>query len=370
MFGNKLSNNVFIRRLAGRCTAEHIRLRGQFQLLFLAALRIVKREPDYRKSGDLREASAGLGRMRTVQIRGAVCAVLILDGGILGSVRESDSGGKRIVSAGKGLHCAPLYPYVFLTGKYEISEQMIEKANALGGLGITKDTRGPDMPATSVTWYEAAKFVNWLNTSTGGLPAYKFDGSGNFQLWRPTDQGYESTNLYRNKLARYVLPSVHEWHKAAFYNPNSGTYYTYTTASDTVPDGIDFPGDAIFDAVFYDGGLNSNPDVISNVGVASPYGTLGQGGNVDEWVETASDFVNNATSEQRMRIGGSWVDGVSFLSSYGSSSAGPSVERQYSGFRIVSTVPEPPAIALSIAGVCVLLSFSSGHRQLLRNAAA
>lgn len=35
-------------------------------------------------------------------------------------------------------------------GKYEISEQMIDKANTLGGLGITKNTRGADKPATSV----------------------------------------------------------------------------------------------------------------------------------------------------------------------------------------------------------------------------
>src|SRR3954467_12978891 len=68
-------------------------------------------------------------------------------------------------------------PYVYRIGKYEISEQMIDKANALGALGTTKDTRGPDYPATSVTWYEAAKFVNWLDSSSGSVPAYKFDGS-------------------------------------------------------------------------------------------------------------------------------------------------------------------------------------------------
>ena len=65
-------------------------------------------------------------------------------------------------------------PYTYRMGKFEISEQMIDKANALGGLGITKDTRGADKPATSVSWNEAARFVNWLNTSTGSTPAYKF----------------------------------------------------------------------------------------------------------------------------------------------------------------------------------------------------
>jgi hypothetical protein len=98
-------------------------------------------------------------------------------------------------------------PYSYRIGKYEVSEQMIDKANALGGLGITKDTRGPDYPATSVTWFEAARFVNWLNTSTGSVPAYKFDSGGTFQLWQPSDAGYDSTNLYRNKLATYFLPS-------------------------------------------------------------------------------------------------------------------------------------------------------------------
>ncbi len=49
--------------------------------------------------------------------------------------------------------------YDYRIGKYEISEDMINKANTLGGLGITKDTRGADKPATNITWYEAAMFA-------------------------------------------------------------------------------------------------------------------------------------------------------------------------------------------------------------------
>ena len=37
-------------------------------------------------------------------------------------------------------------PYAYRMAKYEISEQMIDKANALGGLGITKDPRGRIFP--------------------------------------------------------------------------------------------------------------------------------------------------------------------------------------------------------------------------------
>ena len=75
-------------------------------------------------------------------------------------------------------------PYVFRMGTFEISEVMIQAANAQSAadgdpLAITIDTRGPDMPATRVSWFEAARFVNWLNTSTGHTPAYNFASGGN-----------------------------------------------------------------------------------------------------------------------------------------------------------------------------------------------
>ena len=110
--------------------------------------------------------------------------------------------------------------YIYRMGQFAVSEDMIDKANTLGGLGITKDTRGPNKPATNIDWFEAAQFVNWLNTSTGNTPAYNFDPNGSFQLWDPNDTGYNPNNLYRNSLAKYVLPSVHEWYKAAYYDPN------------------------------------------------------------------------------------------------------------------------------------------------------
>ena len=52
---------------------------------------------------------------------------------------------------------------------------MIEKANAEGGLEITlRDMtdvggNGPNQPAQGPGWNQAARFVNWLNTSRGSL---------------------------------------------------------------------------------------------------------------------------------------------------------------------------------------------------------
>jgi hypothetical protein len=257
--------------------------------------------------------------------------------------------------------------YSYRIGKYEISEQVIDKANALGALGITKDARGPDYPATSVTWFEAAKFVNWLNTSTGHTPAYKFDVGGNFQLWLPTDPGYDAANLYRNKKAKYFLPSINEWHKAAYYSP-AGVYYDYPTGSESVPDGIDFVGDPMFDAVFFDGGLNPGPNVITNVGLPSPYGTLGQGGNIQEWEETAFDRINDVATDQRSDDGGAWgTTNTGLLAEHTGIGVAPTFRGAFLGFRVASAIPEPSAdLLIGESAFALLALMRQGYKFVRR----
>ncbi len=130
-------------------------------------------------------------------------------------------------------------PYVYRIGKYEISEAMIDAVNALteGDAEPIERAiaRGPNKPATGVMWWSWARFANWLNTSTGNHPAYKFDDSGNFQLWELGDAGYNPNNLFRNRLAKYVIPSADEWYKAAFYDPVSDLWWDYPNGRNTPP---------------------------------------------------------------------------------------------------------------------------------------
>ena len=251
-------------------------------------------------------------------------------------------------------------PYTYRIGTFEISEQMIDKANTLGGLGITKTTRGADKPATNVTWNAAARFINWLNTSTGNPPAYKFaaqpaepnySANANIQLWLPSDAGYNPSNLYRNSLARYFLPSVDEWYKAAYYDPASGVYYDYPTGSNIAPDPVAF-GTTARTAV-YNG--QAGPANIMLAGGLSPYGTMGQGGNVNEWEETDFDLVNGPSSSLRGIRGGYWVSLAGVLSSSNRGNSGPASGGIDLGFRVAS-IPEPSSLPLvAIASVGLLL---------------
>ena len=203
-----------------------------------------------------------------------------------------------------------------------------------------------------MSWFEAARFVNWLNADAGHAPAYKFDPAGAFQLWAPGDAGYNPANPFRNAQAVYVLPSIDEWYKAAFYDPALGVWWDYPTGSDDPPtpvaSGTD-PGSAIYN--------QSGPADIDAAGGASWTGTIAQAGNVSEWHETAVDLTNSTDIEPRVVRGGSWFanpNPLDFQAAFFGSSQ-PFVSPRNVGFRIAA-VPEPTAIVnLTTAAAALLL---------------
>jgi sulfatase modifying factor 1 len=246
--------------------------------------------------------------------------------------------------------------YTYDIGKFEVSEEMITKYNANFGtansLAITTSARGLNKPVTNVSWNEAARFVNWLNTSTGNPEAYKFTTGGvndNIALWASGDAGYDASNPYRNSLAKYVLPSYNEWHKAAFYNPNDSTYYDYANGSNTLPTAV-ASGTTAGTAVY---GGQSGPADVDQAGGLSPYGVMGLSGNVSEWEESSSDLANNSATSNRGIRGGNFGNTVTAnLSSSSRSNGIPSGESTIRGFRVASlpssaaAVPEPGTLLL------------------------
>jgi uncharacterized repeat protein (TIGR02543 family) len=165
---------------------------------------------------------------------------------------------------------------------------------------------GSNKPATGLSWEETAKFVNYLNTSRGLSPAYKFVGN-TLQVWTSSDSGYDASNPFRNKKANYFIPSADEWNKAAYYDPNKGGtgiggYWIYPTKTDSPPTAVS-SGNNNATAVYMG---QTGPADVNLAGGIGPYGTYGQGGNASEALETASDRVNNTADENRLVAGGFW----------------------------------------------------------------
>jgi hypothetical protein len=278
--------------------------------------------------------------------------------GNLGNVSDTTGSPNPVGSVG----------YTYNIGKYEVNRDAITKANAAASLGITLydmtsyGGNGLLKPATGISWYEAAKFVNYLNTSSGSTAAYKFDASGNFQLWTSTEAGYNANNLFRNSNAIYYLPSTAEWYKAAYGSLN-GAWYSYPSGSDTLPAPV--PGGTSQDTAVFSQPWANGPSNIDNAGGLSAYGTMGQGGNVREWTETAYDGINNTTDELRETRGGMWAAGTAGSNNGLDSSlrtmTSPSGEYDEStGFRI-AMVPEPSSLSLLVLGGVVMLGIKKRY---------
>ncbi|MCH7225825.1 SUMF1/EgtB/PvdO family nonheme iron enzyme [Haloferula sp. A504] len=254
--------------------------------------------------------------------------------------------------------------YAYRMSTYEISGAMIDSYNVLsGGPAITRYAPfSADQPATSVSWNEAARFVNWLNTSSGYSAAYKFEtggGNDNIALWTGADAGYDASNPFRNSNAYYFLPSEDEWYKAAYYDPSanggSGGYWDYATGSDTAP--TTTSGGTTAGTAVYRDGVNPNPPGpadITNAGGLSPYGTMAQNGNVWEWGESGFTAPNDSAGESRVFRGGGWNSGSFGLASSDRFGDSPTSGSSAIGFR-VAAVPEPSGAILTVVGMMGLL---------------
>jgi sulfatase modifying factor 1 len=270
--------------------------------------------------------------------------------------------------------------HIYQIGKYEITAgQYTEFLNAVAkadphgiyepdmlAIGIQRTGSSPnysysilpywiDQPAAYVTFWNAARFANWLHN---GQPMGA-EGPGTTEDGAYHDVG-DQYLFGRNPGAKYFIPTEDEWYKAAYHDKAAGlaaSYFDFPTSTNAIP-GKDA-------SELTNPGNNANYCVIgqpitsTTVGEfelsASPYGTFDQGGNVLEWTET------NFSTSTRVARGGSFfmTDWHSLLASTRWGDI-PEVLRLAPGFlaygfRIAGTVvPEPSTIAMAVAALAAL----------------
>ena len=282
------------------------------------------------------------------------------NGPVTGALSESNYGPSPVGSV----------DYTFHMGKYEISRSNIQKYNAefgvANGLEITLEdyanygwygTDGADKPAV-LSWNEAARFVNWLNTSQGYHEAYKFSTSGandNIEVWAAGDAGYDALNPFRNSLAVYVLPNIDEWYKAAYYDPVADVYYRYATGSNSAPVSVasgTAPGTAVYARPYLVSGTVFAD--VESAGGLSPYGVMAMSGNAHELMETEYDLQNDTPSAKRTYRGGWMASNSENITSDFYLSISPSDGQGGLRVAMMSPVPEPGFSGILAAAAVVL----------------
>lgn len=223
------------------------------------------------------------------------------------------------------------------------------KGDAVGqGPGGTNYSYG-DKPVIMVTWFDAIRFANWLHNGQGNGDTE----NGAYTLLGGTPTPTNGNTITRNPGAQWWLPNQDEWYKAAYYDPNAQTYYDYPTGAQMAGPNNNLPAnDTGNSANFYSDHYTTKFDYpmtdVTAYGLSeSPYGTLNQGGNVVEWNET---LIGNGARGLR---GGSWYQGIEYMSASFYEAEGPTLQNELTGFR-VATVPEPSTILPSIAAVLAL----------------
>jgi sulfatase modifying factor 1 len=243
--------------------------------------------------------------------------------------------------------------YEYSIGKFEVTADQWAAVIAADSVVGNAGNWSGSQPTASSSWYEAAKFANWLTSGDALQGAYGFSDATTFT-------GVDRDTALTTFGTIYVLPTEDEWYKAAYLKSDGSGYTTYATGNST-PDGIGFAGDTDYDSVFNDGYSNGAPLAVGG-GSMENNGTYDMGGNVWEWGESAFSGGEPTGDELRVLRGRAWSSGSGGLQSSDRGGGGPVGEGNDFGFRVasvsaaVAAVPEPSSVGLLVIGAmgCML----------------
>jgi formylglycine-generating enzyme required for sulfatase activity len=242
----------------------------------------------------------------------------------------------------------------------------IQRTGTTGNYRYTVAAEWANRPVNFVTWANAARFVNWLhNGQPIGAQDVTTTEDGSYYLNGATTEE-QLAAVTRDTTATWVIPTVDEWYKAAYYDkaiedctppteientPAYCLYWSYPTRNNAVPRNTldssgtnnanyfecwdefssvdECPGDYTVGAPYY------RSEVGALAGSPSAYGTYDQGGNVEEWFEGggyaggsyALRFIEAYDDEE--------PDGISLDAAYVSPDGSRTkAARAYVGFRV------------------------------------
>jgi hypothetical protein len=222
------------------------------------------------------------------------------------------------------------------------------------------------VPAYGVTWRTAAMYCNWLHNGKSGDPASLSSGAYEVSTFGQNSDGTFTDQPTRSPGARYWIPSLDEWLKAAHWDPNhagNNGWWTYSNGSDVAltygpPPSFGGDGTGQANAVFrlpnfaeYNIPLGSYP------GTPSVWGLLDVAGAGGEWTEEA------LVDRYRLSMGShaAGTAGPDIVYGIGGSIAPWSISGDFN-LRLASAVASPGWFGILSVSLCVLQG-GSRHRR-------
>jgi formylglycine-generating enzyme len=211
-------------------------------------------------------------------------------------------------------------------------------------------------PVVGTSWYDAVRFVNWLQNGQGNADTesgtYSITGGGNNSGTVLTPSATQRAVWAATNSFHWLLPSENEWYKAAYYNPLGRMYYDYPFQSNLQPAALLPPGNDNSGNF----GVFQTTDVGAYPNSISPFGSFDMGGDVFQW----NDTIVGPGPAPGAR-GGAWSGSGAFHSAASYRGSGdPTDQENILGFRVASVggLPEPASIVLALLGVVGVLIFN------------
>ena len=215
-------------------------------------------------------------------------------------------------------------------------------------------------PVAGISWWAAATYANWLHNDKALTPEAFQSGAYDLSTFGfNNDTGY-TDQATRSPGAKYWIPSVDEWLKAAHYDPNKeepgeGGWWVYPNGSDTKPvTGIPGVGETSADLFELIGDEAWQTPVGSYPKTQSPWGLLDVSGGASEWLEDwlfPDDFIDRVTDGTSIdTVLGGLTDPDRI--GIGNIASTPDLGRRNFGLRLASAIPAPSSAVL--VGVFVL----------------
>lgn len=207
-----------------------------------------------------------------------------------------------------------------------------------------------DRPITYVSWFDAARFVNWVaNGQPTGRQTPRTTENGAYNLAKAANGRAvprNAVNPNTRAAPTFFLPTENEWYKAAYFTPDKGGvpgYYLYATQQESAPTNNPAAGVPVANylrgviySVTQSAIFSTTQHYLTDVGAfatsTSHYGTLDQNGNVYEWND-----LTGATGRLRGLRGGFWAGGAVTLQKSTFTQVTAGREANDAGFRLASS---------------------------------